>query len=463
MATAVINTMNYETIVHRFSTMLRNTLCMVPCCIAIMSSTSSAQIAGIQEAMKPEFFTRDLIVFIEGLDLDDTQQIIVEALFDDYEHGFDEGMARMELRIEAVQEEIKELRDDPQINEKVLTMVVAPIEQWMQERDELGDQLIENVRVILIPEQGQLWVEFTRDLYINKKLTQGVINGESVNINHVLRDMSLDPATLAIIEQARTDHANELYAALQQRSRLSRGTYTSLMETINAADSQEETDRKLEVVDARVRVREVNDRGIQAIAETLQGDAGNQFWYEAMKRSYPRIFRRTPAQRVLEAAAANTNYALDIQDAIDQLLANYMQELGQLNDRILEATRDYDPEKIRESLRNRQRKKNGEATTKTPDPTRPLLNDRKELGKVYIERLRELLTPEQFEAIDGSRRFAPPPSAQQAPPAGLELNKRTDRNMTPAGKDPGSRNVPSGIGQKQAGPKGQRNKNSDKD
>jgi len=35
--------------------------------------------------------------------------------------------------------------------------------------------------------------------------------------------------------------------------------------------------------------------------------------------------------------------------------------------------------------------------------------------------------------------------------------------MTPAGKDPGSRNVPSGIGQKQAGPKGQRNKNSDKD
>ena len=92
MATAVINTMNYETIVHRFSTMLRNTLCMVPCCIAIMSSTSSAdrRHSGSNEA---GFFTRDLIVFIEGLDLDDTQQIIVEALFDDYEHGFDEGMA----------------------------------------------------------------------------------------------------------------------------------------------------------------------------------------------------------------------------------------------------------------------------------------------------------------------------------------------------------------------------------
>ena len=459
----MINIMIHRMFAGTFTTQLRTLLCMLPCCIAMMSGTGSAQIAGIQEAMKPEFFTRDLIVFIEGLDLDETQQIIVEALFDDYEHGFDEGMARMELRIESVQEEIKELRDDPQIDEKILPMVIAPIEQWMQERDELGDQLIENVRVILVPEQGKLWVEFTRDLYIEQKLTQGVINGESVNVSHVLRDMSLDPATLTIIETTRNAHANELYSALENRTRLDRGTYSSLMDNINAADSQEETDRKLKVVDARIRVRDVNDQGIDAISQALQGERGQRFWYESMKRSYPRIFRRTPAQRVLEAAAANSDYSLDIQDAIDLLLADYLQDLAQINGRILETTRRYDPEKIRESHLNRQRKKNGEKSVKTPDPTRPILNERKKLGNEYIERLRALLTPEQFGELEGSRRYAPPTDLNSGEPANLEFNKKIDRNMTPLGKDTDPKNAPTGTGKLHGKSKAPRSGNNDKD
>ena len=109
----------------------------------------------------------------------------------------------------------------------------------------------------------------------------------------------------------------------------------------------------------------------------LQGDAGNQFWYEAEAR-YPDL--QTHTQRP-EAAAANTNYALDIQDAIDQLLANY----GSWDNSTTGFSKPHGTTilKIRESLRNRQRKKNGEATTKTPDPTRPLLNDRKELEGVH--------------------------------------------------------------------------------
>jgi len=463
MATAMHNTMNHPTVMHRFTTLVRTMICMVPCCIGVMSGTSSAQIAGIQEAMKPEFFTRDLIVFIEGLDLDETQQLIVEALFNDYEHGFDEGMARMELRMNTLIEETEEIRNNPETADQVITMVLGPIEQWMQERDELGDQLIENVRVILVPEQGELWVKFTRDLYIEQKLKQGVLNGESVNLNHVLRDMSLDPATLATIEQTRNTHANELHGSLENRTRLARGTYETLMDSMNAADSDEETERKLELIDARVRVREVNDQGIQAIAESLQGDLGQRFWDEAMKRGYPTIFRRTPALRVLEAAAANTTYSLDIQEAIDQLLDSYLQELAQINAQILDKTQAHDPEKLRESERNKQRKKNDEDTVKTPDPTRPLLNERKAIGKEYIERLRALLTPEQFEAIEGSRRFAPPPAASPGPPAGLEPNKKVDRNMTPAGKGTDPKNQPTGVGGKKPGPKGRDQGRNDKD
>ena len=87
---------------------LKQSLVAIPLLICALAMPALAQLSGIGKAMKPEFFTRDLIIFIEGLDLDETQQIIVEALFDDYEQSFEEGINRMEVRIEDIQEDIEE-------------------------------------------------------------------------------------------------------------------------------------------------------------------------------------------------------------------------------------------------------------------------------------------------------------------------------------------------------------------
>ena len=59
---------------------------------------ASAQIGegtGLAEALNPEFFNRDIVIFVEGLGLDDTQRIIVEAMFDDYQDGFEEARVAM--------------------------------------------------------------------------------------------------------------------------------------------------------------------------------------------------------------------------------------------------------------------------------------------------------------------------------------------------------------------------------
>jgi hypothetical protein len=439
---------------------LRHVCLLLPACIAMIASTGAAQIAGIQEAMKPEFFTRDLIVFIEGLDLDDTQQIIVEALFDDYEHSFELGFARMEtefneqaIDIKSRKEELEKMANSEQ---ELLSVVLAPIEQWMKERDELGDQLIENVRVILLPEQEVLWVAFTRNLYIEKKLPQGLLNGESTNVFHVLRDMSLDSRATAHIEPQVSAYANEIHAALRRRSMQIQGPHMTILETMNAADSPQETERKLDVITARVHVRTTNDMGIQAIAEALGQEQGEAFWYEAMKRGYPRIFRRTPAQRTLEDAASQTIYAEDIQLAIAQLLADYLNELTVMNGQLMTATQLHDPDKQRNSIENRMRKKNGEAIVKIEDSTKAILADRKQLGIRYIEQLRALLTTEQFDEIEGARRFAPP--KQTAAPtrpgheSAIQLN---NVNMNRGGKKNGPNGSPTGIGGAQPRPKGQ--------
>ena len=260
--------------------------------ILAMPLGARAQIAGLTESMKPEFFTRDLIIFIEGLDLDETQQMIVEALFEDYEVAFEVGIENMNGEIEEIQADIEALRGDPQ---QVLTLVLAPIERWMGERELLGDQLIENVRVILIPEQESRWMTFNRKLYIEQNFYQGLLSGENLNLNHILRDMTLDPVTVTMIQPAVDTWSIEIIRAMKERAELLRGPHTTIMETINASDTPEDLQRKQEIIDARITVRETNDRGIQGIASALPQLHASKFIEDALMRAYPTAYRRTPA------------------------------------------------------------------------------------------------------------------------------------------------------------------------
>ena len=97
---------------------------------------SHAQLSAVAQAMEPEYFTRDLLIFIEGLDLDETQAVIAEAIFDDYEMQFDEGKLRMEQEIEALTNEIKEMKGQGQ-QDRILEMVVMPIQDWLVRREGL--------------------------------------------------------------------------------------------------------------------------------------------------------------------------------------------------------------------------------------------------------------------------------------------------------------------------------------
>lgn len=407
---------------------------------------SQAQIAGLTESMKPEFFTRDLILFIEGLDLDETQQMIVEEMFLDYEQAFDVGLQSMNDEIEEIQGEIEALRDDPQ---QVLTLVLAPIERWMGQRELLGDELIENVRVILIPEQESKWMQFNRKLYLEQNFSQGNLSGESLNLNHIARDIALDPIMMATIQPAIETWSIEAIRAMKRRGQLLRGPHETIMETIRASDTEEDIERRKDVVEARIEVREANDRGILSIVNSLPEPLATKFMDTAMMRAYPTAFRRTPAQRVLQTASENTEYPAELQAAVSSLNQQYLAELAAMNSRILDSIRKNEPEQEYANIRNRERKLNGEESVKFISPTKELVSERKELGLEYIKRLRELLSPEQFNELEGARRFAPPTTRTNGQgritngngsPANIAAGgagRSKDRGMMPSGKKPG--------------------------
>ena len=108
----------------------------------------------------------------------------------------------------------------------------------------------------------------------------------------------------------------------------------------------------------------------------------------------------------------------------------YLQELADINKTLLDLTKKHEPEvHINRELAG-QIRRNGGTPQKIEDPTRNVYKKREELGKRYIDMLRDLLSDEEFLELDGSRRWIPrseqiraiPPSPVTGPDGGLSLS-----------------------------------------
>ncbi|MDG2423227.1 MAG: hypothetical protein P8M22_04545 [Phycisphaerales bacterium] len=390
-------------------------LMLVAGSILLPSAPAHGQLNAVAQAMEPEFFTRDLLIFIEGLDLDDTQSVIAEAIFDDYEQQFDQGKLQMEMEIEGLTEELKSMRGTAD-QDKILELVVSPIQAWMIRREELNERLIENVRIILVPEQQYLWTEFNRRLYREKKLDDGRFSGERTDLFVIVRDTGIVRGPEAL-EAALLNYDTELDQVLHARQRLLEGNQKDLLNALQnrSTDPNFDMDTKKKIIDLRVQVRNVNDRYRGDIAATLSGEQAVAFQEEALRRSYPKIFRGTNAERVFDDALAVYNPASESEkadqatyDAIWSLYAEFLTKLSALNDEIYITTRESEPQLELARLENSLRRTRGEEILRPTDPVKALQQKKRELEREYIDKLRAMLGDEQFVELNGARRYVPP-------------------------------------------------------
>lgn len=382
---------------------------LVPLCAALLvGATASAQgLGSLPSIMKPEYFSRDLLLFIEGLQLTEEQQVIAEMIFEDYEREFQEGLDGMEQQVTDVANNVAELGDD---KDAIVKAVLAPIQGWAGQRDVLGLQLVENIRIILDPEQQAAWTAFNRRLDREKRLPDGRLSGENTNIDHVLRDLDLQPSTGTALAEAKLQWELGLHEALVERSDATRQNF-SLLQQINSNSSGEDDARKKrQELTARIRVRDITDTAIEEMAALL-GDHGKAFRHEALKRGYGRVFRTTPAERIFKAALQNETIRneANLLAAVENLFAEYLAELDAINTALLELTREWEPQLEESKIQNRIRRLRGETLDRPMDPTRELYQQRRELGTRYVELLRDLLGLELFSELDGASRYLPRP------------------------------------------------------
>ena len=373
--------------------------------VGFVSTTVQGQMEFMAEAMQPEYFSRDLVVFAEGLNLDDTQEVIVEAMFDSYEDEFELGFATFQERVNRIADELREA--PPTTSRETLEPVLNALGDWLVEKQELDEGLLENIKAILINHQRLLWPGFERKLYREKHINRGKLSGESVDLFQIKRDSDFSQTAETFITETLEEYSIALDAAMRKRDAILRGNPKKLFDNILMGNAQREPAYIEDIIRARLEVRDLNDRYTEIICSSLSAEDSDNFRLRSLKRGYPRIFRITPAARILRQAAENESYDPAIIVQILQLEIAYTIELNDLNFKILTTTRRYEPEALKHREVAGQIRKNGGTPTKLEDPSRELYKEREELGKRFIDMLRAILTPEEFIELDGARRWVP--------------------------------------------------------
>lgn len=364
------------------------------------ASAQFGQSAGFGDVMRPYYIRRDLQVFADELDLDETQRSIVETFFWDYE---DEEASRKEQMLQS----IANLRDDLQDigREEAIALIFEPFENKARDWEQSREMLLNNVQAILSERQLEQWPEFRRTLRRVKELPRSRFAGEGLDLNLVIERMDLGAPARAIIDDAMGQWELELDRALVVREQQESEARIPMMRAIRDDDHSDALRLYDREIDARVRVREVNDRALEEISALLPAELGARFRREALRTGYPSIFRRITGERLYDAAL-ELDLDAETRAAVASLRSQFLTELDALNMDIVEATRAYEPRKARFSAESFARRSNGgQAGAPPADPTQDAFGDRKQLELRYVQALRDVIGDDRFRGLPGASRF----------------------------------------------------------
>ncbi len=400
--------------------------------------------AGIGEAMQPDYYKRDVVIISQGLNLDESQRIIVNTMYEDYQTAFEAGLNAMKQRFEDMKGDLQ-AGGQAEDKDRIMLLVFAPILDWMAKKDDIGAQFLANIEVVLTDDQKQLYPAIQRRLYRERKLHKGRLSGESLNLIDVVRDLSLDKRVNVQIQPMLDAYDAELDRALHQREDPITGRNNPMLKSLEEQDPAKQHEALRKQIARRIVVRNVNDKYIEQLALALPEDQARQFRAAALERAYPRIYRETPVQRIFRVAAEMEGLDSSVRQAVLTLEGEFLAELAVINQNLLNALRTNEPIEAEEQAADFAMRMAGQQIEPKPDPTRELFAARDEMSRGYVKRLKALITEDQFAMLPGAYRWIdmPAPPVSTSHTNGAALDKSGKAGVGKGGKgqsDGGAKN-----------------------
>jgi hypothetical protein len=383
----------------------------------ILAPLASAQFggkAGFSEAFKPDLLPRDMTMIVETLKLEDWQRPIVQSLLEDYKDSFKTGT-------DAIREKmINSAKKQKNGAAKDMRSLLAPIEEWMPEKERLYEDLMSSIKTQLSPTQQERWPKFERAVRRTRSLDDSDLSGEGVDLISILNQMQLKQDVLDSAAPAMEQYELALDAALKMRdARITAllPKFTAAMETM---DMQAGSELQGQIMSERVVVRNIQDDSIEKITLLLPAPFAQDFRTRALSQGYREVFQPDPLSSFFAAVLNLNDLTAEQKSGIQSAQTAWDESFNTLQTRMLDTTRADEPTKSkRKMLANAAKKaaKDGSSAPEVPpDLLIPLRNEKNKLVQETRESVLKLLTPDQTERLSaGIPGLRPPPPNTSTP------------------------------------------------
>ena len=374
------------------ASVLAGVVCVMVCLLA-PAERAEAQQFRFDPLSEPQVTTEEIRSYERMLGLSGDQVMFAEVLLEAYMGGYQELRQEFRQIQQAAREEFRDTRD-----RQVWEDLQQVTQVFAERREQLDNQFLNDFRLVLTPEQAQEWgrVErFRRRFYT---LSQGgLISGETVDLTRIVSDLSLNDEQREEIAPILDRYEMALDRALVARNEIYEQGMREGMRMWQNMQFAEMERRFTEAREAATRLRDVNRQFARQIESSLGQDMGRRFSREFQQRSFPDIYRDTVGMRALDQALTMDDLNDEQAERILQLQSGFMRQVDQANARLQEATE--------ESEQNRSvRQMFGMGRGGGDAPVREARQAREQLDQTVMDRLRSVLTEEQFARLPGQER-----------------------------------------------------------
>jgi len=342
------------------------------------------------------YSARHLPLFVDSLQLDEAQETIVGMILEEHESAVRNAEQAFREEMEAMREEGGRGFD----RERFATLR----EETAAQRRRLEAKVENDLKAVLRDDQRQRWPLLERELRRVRSLPQGQLAGESVDLHVVVEEAGLDPEENPGLDQALEAYATELDAALKARDKLTGDSFAEAMrEAFGDGGPEEILDMLQKQADARVRVRDVNERHMDIIAALVDEQAAEELHAVYERRAFSRVFEPTPMQRAFDAALDIDGLSDTTRQAIERLYFSFLAELVWVNESLVRTIRRYEPKQREQRLERMAARFSRTEPEEWDDPIDEGFDQRESLGERYRTNLEALLTPEQIDLLPRAR------------------------------------------------------------
>lgn len=356
--------------------------------------------AGRGFQREPNYTSRDIQLAVEALKLDETQKLIVQTLFQDYQGDVRDSQEGFSERISGMRDEL-----DGMDRAELLQVVFGALGKWQEHNEQLSEQFIQDVQRLLSEDQMDLWPSFEHKMYRRKYLKNGKLSGERLDLFVVMTQLDLAETETQEIQPLLDAYEVELDAALHRREDQSKSSQADALDAIR----NNNTNIGVVLADRQVQlhrvVRDVNQRYVQSIAAALPEEQRAAFLDKVYMQTFTRVYRLTLAQRVFKSAMELEDLAEELLTAIGQLESRYLTELTAFNEKLVEMIKDQEPQDMLYKARVQQGKLTGQSVDRPANEVAAEFAQRRQLGQRYIDLLKAMLTDEQIALLPGMGTF----------------------------------------------------------